>query len=89
MLHPSHLLLGALLCLLPQSVQSPAETGTPATLTEANFDALLIRILPEAAELEWEAIGWRPSLAAAIVEARAAEKPILLWAMNGHPLGCV
>ena len=35
----------------------------------------------------WRAIGWKPSLWEAVVEANEEEKPILLWTMNGHPLG--
>jgi len=82
-------LCGALLGALPPSAQTAPPVEEPTTLSAVDFDALLTRILPEPAELEWEAIGWQPSLAAAIVAAREAEKPILLWAMNGHPLGCV
>lgn len=46
------------------------------------------RIAPAENEREWSSIGWRASFWAAVEEANAAEKPILLWAMNGHPLGC-
>jgi len=45
-------------------------------------------ILPRAEELSWEAIGWRPTFWAALGEAQERDRPILLWAMNGHPLGC-
>lgn len=31
-------------------------------------------------------MGWRPTSAEAVLEARAAGKPVFLWAMNGHPL---
>lgn len=36
----------------------------------------------------WLAIPWRPALGPAVLEASKKRKPILLWAMNGHPLGC-
>lgn len=36
----------------------------------------------------WRSIGWRADLASAVLEASKARRPILLWAMNGHPLGC-
>ncbi len=39
-------------------------------------------------ERDWEEIGWRPTLAQAMSDAHEAKRPILLWAMNGHPLGC-
>ena len=58
-------------------------------LTPKNLDVLLKRILPEDSELRWKHVKWRVALGDGIVDAQAAEKPILLWAMNGHPLGCV
>ena len=36
----------------------------------------------------WESIAWRTDLADARSEARTTGKPLFLWAMNGHPLGC-
>ena len=45
------------------------------------------KICPAPSELEWMKIGWRPSLWAGVVDAHALKKPILLWTMNGHPLG--
>lgn len=45
-------------------------------------------IQPNAEELEWMKPGWRPTFWEAVVEAQENEKPILLWAMNGHPLAC-
>ncbi|MFT7669770.1 MAG: hypothetical protein ACI8X5_002477 [Planctomycetota bacterium] len=58
-------------------------------LNAKTFDGLLEQILPERADLEWKDIDWRVSLGVGIAEARTADKPILLWAMNGHPLGSV
>ncbi len=45
-------------------------------------------ILPTAKELAFRDIPWRAALWPAVEEARAARKPVFLWAMNGHPLGC-
>ena len=45
-------------------------------------------VLPTPAELEFREIPWRPTLWEAVVEGQRDDKPILLWAMNGHPLGC-
>ena len=36
---------------------------------------------------EWRKIGWRSDFWTAVVEAQRDEKPVLLWAMNGHPCG--
>ena len=57
-------------------------------LTAQTFQKCMGDILPKAEELCWQKIHWRPSFWAAVVEAQETEKPILLWAMNGHPLGC-
>lgn len=46
------------------------------------------QILPSAAELEFKALGWRTVFWDAVKEAQRTDRPILLWAMNGHPLGC-
>ena len=45
-------------------------------------------IVAPATELAWEQIPWRPSFLTGLREAAAAGKPLLLWVMNGHPLGC-
>ncbi len=59
----------------------------PPELTEETFSAALASILPDPAEIQWRQISWWPDLSAALREARAEDKPILLWAMNGHPCG--
>ena len=43
-------------------------------------------VVPRKTERRWGAIPWRPTLWDAVVEANRTKKPILLWAMNGHPL---
>ncbi len=53
---------------------------------DAAFRALVRDLRP--APRGSEEIQWRSTLAAGVREASAAHKPILLWAMNGHPLGC-
>jgi hypothetical protein len=45
-------------------------------------------IVPSASEARYEEVGWYPSMWSAVVEAQRQDKPVLLWAMNGHPLGC-
>jgi hypothetical protein len=52
-----------------------------------DFAAVVAAIVPRSDELTWRAIPWRPTLRDGVVDATAAEKPVLLWAMNGHPLG--
>jgi hypothetical protein len=38
--------------------------------------------------LAWQQIPWATTFKDGIVAADAAGKPLLLWTMNGHPLGC-
>ena len=58
------------------------------TLTDATYEKTRDEILPTKDELAWQALGWRTSLWAGVVDAQKAEKPVLLYVMNGHPLGC-
>ena len=72
--------------------QFPASAPTcetpAALLNDTTFTIWRDEILPSAQESAWRAIPWRPSLHEGLVDAEAAGKPILLWLMNGHPLGC-
>jgi hypothetical protein len=43
-------------------------------------------VLPSKEELAWQSIAWRPTLWDGVIDAHKEKKPILLWAMNGHPL---
>jgi len=53
-------------------------------------DELIIKeILPKVEEKSWEKIPWRVDLWEARREAAEQGKPIYLWEMDGHPLGCV
>jgi hypothetical protein len=73
------LVIAALLAATPASAQD---------LIEKNFDSWYRYILPRESELTWRRIGWRGTLGEACIDARKKHKPILFWAMNGHPLGC-
>ena len=55
---------------------------------EPELDKLRAVVTPTAKEQTWLAVGWRTDLWAAREEAAKAGKPILLWEMDGHPLGC-
>jgi len=78
--------LGAFLAMRPQTAQT-APTALPE-VNEQNFAKLLKHILPTQQECRWQEIPWRNTFWDAVKEANRAEKPILLWGMNGHPLGC-
>jgi hypothetical protein len=53
------------------------------------FERFHQAIQPRPEEVRWRQIPWETDLWEARRRAREAGKPILLWAMNGHPLGCV
>ena len=57
-------------------------------LNAANYQAWREHILPNETEMAWEQIPWLTTFKDGIAAADAAEKPLLLWTMNGHPLGC-
>ena len=52
------------------------------------FDKLRAAIKPAKDEDKWAAIPWQTSLWQARKLAAEKGKPILLWEMDGHPLGC-
>ena len=45
-------------------------------------------LLPTQEEAAFEALPWRNTFAQGLQDADAAGRPLLLWVMNGHPLGC-
>ncbi|MGB0717233.1 MAG: hypothetical protein ACPGXK_15250 [Phycisphaerae bacterium] len=46
------------------------------------------KVLPTEQELAFMQIPWLPSLHQGVERAYEGQKPLLLWLMNGHPLGC-
>jgi hypothetical protein len=65
-----------------------AATTPPPDLTDQTFAHWRDFLRPRATELCFETVPWRTTLWGAAVEAQAQDKPVLLWAMNGHPLAC-
>ena len=60
----------------------------PLLAGEPDLDAVRARVLPAAREA-WEELAWETDLLAARQRAVREGRPLFLWAMNGHPLGCV
>lgn len=65
-----------------------AERLDLATPSAGELEEWLVALRPTPAESSWELIPWLPSFAAGIEAANAAQRPLLFWGMNGHPLGC-
>ena len=67
--------------LLAAAAAPPAET-----LNDRTYARWRDQVLPRPGELAYRAIPWRPSFWEAVIEAQEKDRPLLLWAMNGHPL---
>lgn len=65
-----------------------AQTLVPAGIDDADVGTWLDALTPPPAELVWLEVDWVPSFGAGVRRARLENKPLLFWAMNGHPLGC-
>jgi hypothetical protein len=59
----------------------------PSGLTFDEFKALHAQLQP-AKDEAWRTIPWKVSLIEAQAAAAREKKPIFIWAMDGHPLGC-
>ena len=57
-------------------------------LAPADIDAKIAAIMPTAEEEKWMTIPWRTDLNQARRDSVALGKPIFMWIMNGHPMGC-
>ena len=64
-----------------------SSSSAAEVLTEQRFHQLHKQLQPAADEL-WRTIPWRTSLLEAQRRAVTEKKPIFIWAMDGHPLGC-
>ena len=53
-----------------------------------SLDERVRSVLPTADEERWLEIPWLTNIADARAEAERQGKPVLLWVMNGNPLGC-
>lgn len=68
---------------------APATTAHAADpLAPQDFSALHTLIKPQVDEWRWANIPWETSLWEARQKAAAQGKPLLLWEMDGNPLGC-
>jgi hypothetical protein len=59
----------------------------PDGLTVQEFEKLHQALQPPKGEA-WLSIPWKTDLLEARAAAAEQKKPILLWSMDGHPLGC-
>jgi hypothetical protein len=86
-------LLTAIAGLLPSGPLAGQTSEVPLAkakgeLHDQNYADWCKHILPDTGELAWQQIPWVTTFKDGIVAADVAGKPLLLWTMNGHPLGC-
>ena len=79
----------ALALLLATTIATPAMSQDAAgPLTDARAAELHELLTPSANE-PWRTIPWMTSVIEAQRVALERGKPVFIWAMDGHPLGCV
>ncbi|MDH3590729.1 MAG: hypothetical protein OER88_02555 [Planctomycetota bacterium] len=64
------------------------EGAHDAILNHDTLDVWRQFLTPAAGETVADAIAWVPSLHEGLIAADARQRPLFLWVMNGHPLGC-
>ena len=85
------MLLPALLALVPAAAQDPGaevERVPPPELRAGDLGRWREHLRPTSDELAFEEIPWIASFAEGLRRAERDGRPLLFWAMNGHPLGC-
>ncbi|MFN0125994.1 MAG: hypothetical protein ACKV19_04840 [Verrucomicrobiales bacterium] len=65
----------------------PMAAADSKTLSEEKFRELHAALSPSPDE-PWRTIPWKIGLLDAQRQAARERKPIFIWAMDGHPLGC-
>ena len=68
--------------------QNPDRADQAASLNGENFSEWRDRIRATESELVWQNLPWATSYHEGLRQAAAKNKPLLLWVMNGHPMGC-
>jgi hypothetical protein len=88
-----HLIIVGGLCMLGSAfyaavVLTASVVSTPPVLDNENFARWRDFIRPTKEETRWAEIPWRSSFWEGVLEGQKKGQPLLIWAMNGHPLAC-
>ena len=78
--------ISRLLILAVAAQLTAAQTAWAAELTDTEFQQLHKELQP--GDEPWLTIPWKIALLNAQQIAAKEDKPIFIWAMDGHPLGC-
>jgi hypothetical protein len=77
---------------MPEQTTFPSAANTSFASLPAPDDQNIARwkeyLRPTEDELRWQEVPWRSSFWEGVLEAQEKELPLLIWAMNGHPLAC-
>ena len=74
-------------CTVTLFVFSGLAAVPAADLTDEEFRRLHAELQP-AKDALWRTVPWKTSVLDAQKVAAAEKKPLFIWAMDGHPLGC-
>lgn len=66
----------------------PVPGFSTRALPAATFAVLHAQVLPRPGQERWTEIPWQENLVRARQRAQRENRPMLLWIMDGHPLGC-
>jgi hypothetical protein len=80
-----HTIFGGIFVLLVASVGHGADQK-PAL--SADYEKMRDLILPSPHEQSYRSIDWRTNVLRGVVDAQRQDKPVMIFLMNGHPLGC-
>ena len=61
---------------------------TEKTIPPAQFNELHKKMAPRGDQERWATIPWQSDLTVARQKAAREGKPLFMWIMDGHPLGC-
>lgn len=70
------------------TLQLAAQSADPETPPSEARVAELRRLLTRDPGASWLTIPWQTDLLAAQRSAAESHRPLFVWAMDGHPLGC-
>ncbi len=77
-----------MLFLIGCATTTPQNSEIEEVLQSRMLDEWSTIIEPSASARAWQLIPWYPDLLSGAQAAAKTQKPLLLWLMNGHPLGC-
>ena len=80
--------ISLLILLLSTTLTNCRGVPDPAPWPRETVEAWTAHVLPTEEEARWASIPWLSSFSEGLRAARIEGKPLVLWAMNGHPLGC-